>query len=957
MLLALCNKSAPQSSTSAMQQVRTIALSWMLLSVLVAPVLTDAVCAEPASKPLMDGVTCEGNRVHLKGGVYCVLDRRVEVREPASFQIRGAEIVAVKDEPLRLSHRKPAGFFVGTKLAGPRAGRINALGSFIESSLVVARMPGGSPLVKGRDYLVSAPHALLGIGPQTEFTPNDTVYASYRYRLQRIDSIGVDAPGTAHLYEGTPTVSAPLPPDLPADCVPVLNVYRPFGATRVLPEHLFPLRDKPEQAVTQTTPGRIPKVLQKLQAGEKVKIVCWGDSVTVGGDASRPANSYVEVFIRRLKARFPQATIEHENISIGGTRSVQWLGGMAGKPSKPGLNFQRVLDAKPDLVTVEFINDTSLRPNKWTSVYTTVLQHLEAVGAELILITPHFGHMRLMRSQDLRMRDKRPYVAFLRQFAADHNIALADASARWEHLWKEGIPYLTLLHNHYNHPDDRGHALFADELIKCFEPAHRAETSAAGTRRLNLVVVLSDQHSSDMLGCYGNRDISTPNLDRFAAQGVRFHHCISNSPVCTPYRGILMSGQHPLYCGAMQNDLRILPGGGKYLGEVLRDAGYRMGYFGKWHLYGGDRRRPVPPGPYRYGFDHEFLTNNCTLAFDAKRAYYWDADGQKRLYGDWEPYAQTRQAMHFVEQHAGKPFALFLSWHPPHNWGRAHAGYAAPEDCLALYDPAKIHLRPTVEDSPRIRQMYQGHMAMITSLDRAFGWLMKELEDKGLVDNTLVVFTADHGDLLMSYGWPNNKGRPEHGSCRVPLLIRHPGWLKPRVSDLLIGTLDLMPTMLGLLDLPVPDTCQGQNLAQAIRAGCDDAVDSVPLFYLPRNWRGVYTHRYTYSFATNPQPNGSGKKPLFTYNCLYDRRQDPWEMKNLFDSSAHQAVRDKLHKLTRSWMERFGDPGLAYDEVLRRVVREADWPAVAAPPAKRPRGWEGRLKGRPVDFLRTADGM
>ena len=89
-----------------------------------------------------------------------------------------------------------------------------------------------------------------------------------------------------------------------------------------------------------------------------------------------------------------------------------------------------------------------------------------------------------------------------------------------------------------------------------------------------------------------------------------------------------MTGQHSLNSGAMQNDLRMLPGQGNYLGEVLRDAGYRMGYFGKWHLYGGNRVRPVPPGPFRYGFDHEFLTNNCTLLYDAKRAYYWDETGQ-----------------------------------------------------------------------------------------------------------------------------------------------------------------------------------------------------------------------------------------------------------------------------------------------------------------------------------------
>lgn len=474
----------------------------------------------------------------------------------------------------------------------------------------------------------------------------------------------------------------------------------------------------------------------------------------------------------------------------------------------------------------------------------------------------------------------------------------------------------------------------------------------ASPSRPNLLFVLSDQHSWDMLGCYGNPDIKTPNFDRLAREGVRFNHCVSTSPVCTPYRGILFSGQHPLNCGAIQNDLQILPGHGTYFAEVLRDAGYRTGYYGKWHVYGGDRNRGIPPGPYRYGFDHEFLTNNCTLVFDADRAYYWDQDGKARkLYGEWEPYGQAHQAMDFIDRHANKPFALFLSWHPPHNWGRAHEGYDAPKDLLDLYDPAKITLRPTVQDSPRVRRMYQGHMAMISGLDRAFGWLLQKLEERGIAKNTIVVFSSDHGDLLQSYGWPNNKGRAETGSARVPLLVRWPARLKPAVSDLLLGTLDLMPTTLGLMGLPVPATCQGRNASPAMLAGRDDGVDAHPLLFMPLNWRGVYTRRYTYSFSLHQPaepntPGGSG-----TFNALYDRQADPWETRNLFNAPEVAAIQQQLHAQTLEFMRRFGDPGLDCKEVIRRVVHEDDLPAVNTPPAKRPPGWEGRLKGRPVDLL------
>ncbi len=493
--------------------------------------------------------------------------------------------------------------------------------------------------------------------------------------------------------------------------------------------------------------------------------------------------------------------------------------------------------------------------------------------------------------------------------------------------------------------------LLAVMLFATSVPAGTNQTSQPAAKRPNLLFVFSDQQSSDMLGCYGNKDLLTPRLDRFARQGVRFTHCVSNSPVCTPYRGILMTGQHPLLTGGLTNDLQILPGGGRYLGEVLRDAGYRMGYYGKWHLYGGDRVRPIPPGPYRYGFDHEFLTNNCSLLFDKERSRYWDANGERKLYGDWEPYAQARQAMEFIDRHADKPFALFVSWHPPHNWGSEHAGYNAPADCLSLYDPARLHLRPTVKDSPRVRQMYQGHMAMISSLDRAFGWLMDKLEEKHLNDNTIVVFTSDHGDLLMSYDWPHNKGRAEHGSCRVPLLIRFPARLKPGVSELLVGTLDLMPTLLGLMGLSVPETCQGHNLAAAIAEGRDDAVEFQPLFFLPGDWRGIYTRRYTYSFTVR---NGDSEKDVQSrkrYNSLYDRVEDPWETRNLYGLPEHAELQERLHQRTLDWMRRFGDSGFTFEWLVRQVIREEDYPAVSTEPAKRPKGWEGRLKGCPLDIL------
>jgi arylsulfatase A-like enzyme/lysophospholipase L1-like esterase len=472
-----------------------------------------------------------------------------------------------------------------------------------------------------------------------------------------------------------------------------------------------------------------------------------------------------------------------------------------------------------------------------------------------------------------------------------------------------------------------------------------ANIRAQPVGRPNLLFLFSDQQSSDMLGCYGNEQIETPHLDRFASQSIRFRHSISNSPVCTPYRGILMSGQHGLYTGAISNDYQMVPGGGKYFGEVLRDAGYRTGYIGKWHLYGGDRKRPIPPGPYRYGFDQAFLSNNCTLEFRAGKAWYWDQQGNKAIYDDWEPYAQARQASAFLDQ-VREPFALFVSWHPPHSWPNV-GSYGAPDDLLARYDPAKLRLRPGCEDSPEARKRYQGHMAMCSSVDIAFGRILDRLASRGLDANTIVVYASDHGDMLFSRGSRMEKGHPTADSCRVPLLVRWPEHLKPGTSDLLVSTLDLMPTLLGMMGIPAPRTCQGRDLSQPIRDRRDDAVESVPLFLQVAdraNWRGVYTRRYTYSFERPDSPSVAPDR----FNRLYDRERDPHELNNLFDSPQHRGLRDELHRKTKDWMARFHDTHEAHTTIARAILED---PAEAKLPALGGPGRSGKLKGRPIDML------
>jgi lysophospholipase L1-like esterase len=416
----------------------------------------------------------QGATVAVASGKVEIGGKTLVVAESGPFTIAPAPIQSVKDEPLKLSVDKPAGYAKGTRLRGCNARDVNANGSFVPGSLEIRRTVGGELLKEGEDYIVDPGWGHVGLGPKSRVSAEDTVFASYRYSLRRVDTLQVAANGQVTLKAGQPHISAPVPPEADAGCTAVAHIFVDHRATEVTSEQIFPITETTVEARTATTAGRIPKTLAKLKTGQSVTIVCLGDSVTAGGNASKPELRYVDLFTAGLRERFPQAKIEVQNISAGGSNSRQWLEpekypyrGLQG--SENPARFDRVLDAKPDLVTIEFVNDAGLTPAQVDIAYGEILHRLEPSGAEVILITPHFTMMRMMGFESLREAERRPYVLALREFATKHNVGLADASARWEHLAKEGLPYLTLLDNTINHPDDRGHRLFAEELWKCFQ--------------------------------------------------------------------------------------------------------------------------------------------------------------------------------------------------------------------------------------------------------------------------------------------------------------------------------------------------------------------------------------------------------------------------------------------------------------------------------------------------------
>lgn len=319
----------------------------------------------------------------------------------------------------------------------------------LEPGSVVVRR-GDRILEAGVDYAVDERWGMLGNrrGDDTPLT------VDYRYALLRVDSIVDDGGGEPRIVRGRSHLTTPLPPPVPDGAGVVANVFVPYRGGPVEPPVL-------ESAVPQSNPQPelLPQTIARLHAGQPLRVVCWGDSVTVGGDSSSPATAYPAVLQRGLQARFPAASVDVQAIAVGGSTSAQWL------RLQGACDFARVEQARPDLVTLEFVNDCTLAADEWPALYDEIARRVADLGAELLLTTPHFTMAEMMGNTET---DDRPYVEFLRKYAVHKEIALADVSARWQHLAAEGLPYLTLLRNGINHPDDRGHELCAEELLRVF---------------------------------------------------------------------------------------------------------------------------------------------------------------------------------------------------------------------------------------------------------------------------------------------------------------------------------------------------------------------------------------------------------------------------------------------------------------------------------------------------------
>lgn len=445
----------------------------------------------------------------------------------------------------------------------------------------------------------------------------------------------------------------------------------------------------------------------------------------------------------------------------------------------------------------------------------------------------------------------------------------------------------------------------------------------------NLIFVFADQMRGMSMGCSGDPNVITPNMDKMADEGIRFSHAYANCPVCTPSRATILTGRYPIAHKTITNDLPM-PESEITFGEVLKQAGYKTGYIGKWHLDGIPRDKFTPLGNARHGFDYWAVWNCSHSYFDGK--VFLDTPDVIKLEG-YEPEAQTDLTLDFIRKNADNPFCVFLSWGPPHD-----PYYQVPEKYRQLYDPEMLKLPANIPDDSDIsraplggkdaeggmRRMLADYYSAITALDEYLGRIIATVDELGLAEDTIIVFTSDHGDMLFSQN-SFKKQQPYEEAINIPLIVRWKGQIPSgRLSDTLFSTADFLPTLLSLMNIEHPKGIEGFDLSWVLNREKGDEPDSVFLMDLvPMDegirlgideWRGVHTKRYTYAQWLD------GRDWI-----LYDNEKDPYQLNNLINNPDIEHIKQALKAEMQKWMERTGDKGLDWRELIKSLNLTELW--------------------------------
>jgi uncharacterized sulfatase len=459
---------------------------------------------------------------------------------------------------------------------------------------------------------------------------------------------------------------------------------------------------------------------------------------------------------------------------------------------------------------------------------------------------------------------------------------------------------------------------------------------------MNFVFIMTDTQTKDMVGAYGQPQMDTPSLDRLAREGIRFDRAYTACPVCTPARGAIFTGLHPQVNGAWCNN--VAPGRQvAMMGEIFRHYGYRAAYTGKWHLdgtsYFGDG---VPGGGFEpdWWYDGKRFKEELGAEMFAKHASCRTPEAlrkagftRERMWG----WGVANRAVDFLEKVGKEHFVLAVSFDEP------HGPCMAPPEFWEKFERIGLKARPNcgapAGEKPRLLQIfreqhgelqetregkhYYPHFFGCNSyVDREIGRVI-EAVDRLHGDDTVIIYTSDHGDQLQSHGLVSKGPMMYEETCNIPLIIRTPGGPRGAVSPSLVSHVDLLPTMLELAGIERPEVLHGTSIAPVLA----DPSARVRAAALVNFHRFAINHdAFGEFYPIRCATDGRYKLVinLFETDEFYDLGEDPYEMKSRLGDPALARERDRLHDWMLAEMDRIRDPFRSFRWGARpwRTVRE-----------------------------------
>lgn len=473
---------------------------------------------------------------------------------------------------------------------------------------------------------------------------------------------------------------------------------------------------------------------------------------------------------------------------------------------------------------------------------------------------------------------------------------------------------------------------------------------AANPPRPNLLIIHTDEQNFRTLGCY--RDclseeqafpwgkgvsVETPNIDRLAREGVLFTRCYATSPVSSPSRASFLTGLYATRNGVYTNDMTLNTSANTFA-HILRDNGYVTGYFGKLHLDG--KPRPEWHPERDFGFtDNRFMYNRGhwkKIVEVNDRPEFRPEESVKTTNAKTFPTDYlTNQAIEFIQSHKDSPFCCFVAYPDPHGPNQVRSPYDTMYEGLPFQAPSSASMDTThipawghgsnyPEDQPENMAIYFG---MVKCIDDNIGRLLKTLQETDILENTLIVFTSDHGDMCGQHGL-TNKGVPLDDSARIPFIIRYPGSLPQGIQvNPVVSVADFAPSLLSFCGIHTGKSFDGRDLSDLWKGKkLPDIYEDIIFMRAPTTtmlesdwdesrtanrslWVAAVTPRYklVYSEYATDQP------------WLSDLEKDPNELVNRYNDPSYQDTVARLASALQSYGKRYDDPRTQHPKIVAEI--------------------------------------